>query len=98
MASRLSGDGSGTQRVTDAMMIAAARALAEQSPALKDISAPLLPPLKNIRAVAVEIAFAVAQEAERGLSGNARAEESLRAKIVESQWAPEYPGYIPEIG
>jgi malate dehydrogenase (oxaloacetate-decarboxylating) len=98
MASRLSGDGVGTQRVTDAMMIAAARALAEQSPALKDSSAPLLPPLKNIRAVAAEIAFAVALEAERNARGDAAAKESLRARIVESQWAPEYPGYIPEIG
>ncbi len=96
MASRLSGDGAGTQRVTDAMMIAAARALAEQSPALKDSSAPLLPPLKTIRAAAVEIAFAVALEAER--SGDVAAKESLRARIVESQWTPEYPGYIPEIG
>ncbi|HEY4838557.1 MAG TPA: NAD-dependent malic enzyme [Candidatus Acidoferrales bacterium] len=98
MASRLSGDGTGTRRVTDAMMIAAARALAEQSPALKDISAPLLPPLKNIRAVAVEIAFAVAMEAERSGKSDAAAKESLRARIVESQWAPEYPSYIPEIG
>jgi malate dehydrogenase (oxaloacetate-decarboxylating) len=98
MASRLSGDGAGTQRVTDSMMIAAARALAEQSPALKDISAPLLPSLKNIRAVAVDIAFAVALEAERSASDDAVAKESLRTRIVESQWAPEYPGYIPEIG
>ena len=45
-------------------MIAAARALAEHSPALKDTSAPLLPVLKDIRSVAVEIAFAVAREAE----------------------------------
>jgi len=101
MASRLFGDGAGTQRVTDAMMIAAAWALAEQSPALKDISAPLLPPLKNIRDVAVEIAFAVAMEAERvGNAGRSDASiaESLRARIVASQWLPEYPAYIPEIG
>jgi malate dehydrogenase (oxaloacetate-decarboxylating) len=98
MASRLSGDGRGTQRVTDSMMIAAARALAEQSPALNDISAPLLPSLKNIRAVAVEIAFAVALEAERSGKDDASAKESLKARIVESQWAPEYPSYIPEIG
>jgi malate dehydrogenase (oxaloacetate-decarboxylating) len=98
MASRLSGDGAGTQRVTDAMMIAAARALAEQSPALKDVSAPLLPPLKDIRKVAMEIAFAVALEAERSACGDAAAKDSLRARIVASQWVPEYPGYIPEIG
>jgi malate dehydrogenase (oxaloacetate-decarboxylating) len=98
MASRLFGDGTGTQRVTDAMMIAAARALAEQSPALRDSAAPLLPPLKNIRAVAVEIAFAVALEAERSGKSDAASAESLRARIVESQWLPEYPSYIPEIG
>jgi malate dehydrogenase (oxaloacetate-decarboxylating) len=98
MASRLSGDGTGTRRVTDAMMIAAARALAEQSPALKDVSAPLLPPLKDIRKVAVEIAFAVALEAERSAGGDAAAKDSLRERIAESQWLPEYPGYIPEIG
>jgi malate dehydrogenase (oxaloacetate-decarboxylating) len=101
MASRLFGDGAGTQRVTDLMMIAAARALAEQSPALMDSAAPLLPPLKKIRDVAVEIAFAVALEAERsGRGGRSDAviAESLRARIVEAQWLPEYPGYIPEIG
>ena len=58
-------DSVGTQRITDGMMIAAARALAEHSPALKDSSAPLLPALKDLRRVAVEIAFAVAREAER---------------------------------
>jgi malate dehydrogenase (oxaloacetate-decarboxylating) len=101
MASRLFGDGAGTQRVTDSMMIAAARALAEQSPALKDSSAPLLPPLKKIRDVAVEIAFAVALEAERSARGgrsDAVIAESLRARIVASQWLPEYPAYVAAVG
>src|SRR6202040_1732864 len=40
---------SGTRRVTDAMMQAAARALAANSPALKDPSASLLSPLKDSR-------------------------------------------------
>ncbi len=78
-------------------MIAAARALAEQSPALKYPGAQLLPPLKNIREVAVEIAFAVALEAERSGRSNASSTESLRARIVASQWLPEYPAYVPEI-
>jgi malate dehydrogenase (oxaloacetate-decarboxylating) len=98
MASRLSGDGLGTQRVTDAMMIAAARALAEQSPALKYPGAQLLPPLKNIRDVAVEIAFAVAREAESSRishQGDSSSQKSLRSRIVASQWLPAYPAYIP---
>jgi malate dehydrogenase (oxaloacetate-decarboxylating) len=43
----------------DAMMLAAARSLAENSPILEDSSASLLPPLTDIRRVAVEIAMAV---------------------------------------
>src|SRR5208283_1093707 len=50
---------SGARRVTDAMMLAAARALAGNSPALKDSSASLLPPLTGIRRVAAQIAIAV---------------------------------------
>jgi malate dehydrogenase (oxaloacetate-decarboxylating) len=85
----------GSQRITDAMMIAAARTLAEQSPALKDPSAPLLPALKDLRGLAVEIAFAVAREAAR--SGVARALDSdaaLRSQILASQWSPAYPTYV----
>ena len=57
---------SGARRVTDAMMLAAARALAENSPALKDSSASLLPPLTDIRRVAAQIAIAVGLEAQKG--------------------------------
>jgi len=45
---------SGARRVTDAMMLAAARALAVNSPALGDPSASLLPPLTDIRRVAAQ--------------------------------------------
>lgn len=96
VASRPSPDSVGTQRITDGMMIAAARALAEHSPALKDASAPLLPVLKEIRNVAVEIAFAVAREAER--SGNAPSLDSassLRSRILACQWSPAYPTFVP---
>ena len=78
VASRPSPDFVGTQRISDGMMIAAARALAEHSPALKDSSASLLPALKDIRSVAVEIAFAVAREAERsGIAPSPRFFHSL---------------------
>lgn len=56
---------SGARRVTDAMMLAAARALAANSPALRDSSASLLPPLTDIRKVAAQIAIAVGMEAQR---------------------------------
>ena len=87
-----------TQRVTDGMIIASAHALAEHSPALKDSSASLLPALKDIRNVAVEIAYAVAREAER--SGNvprldSSSSSALHSHVVACQWSPAYDTYVP---
>ena len=98
VASRPSPDLVGAQRISDGMIIAAARALAEHSPALKDSSAPLLPALKDIRGVAVEIAFAVAREAERsGIAPclDSSTSSSLRSRIVACQWSPAYATYVP---
>lgn len=82
------------RRVTDGMFLAAARALAQHSPALADPTAPLLPALTGLRRAAVEIAFAAGEQAQReGLSLKASA-ESLRSAIVSAQWAPVYPAYL----
>jgi hypothetical protein len=53
----------GARRITDWMMLAAARALAANSPALKDPAASLLPPLTDLRRVTAEIALAVGLQA-----------------------------------
>jgi len=101
IASRPFADSVGTRRITDSMMLAAARALAEHSPALKDASAPLLPALRDIRNVAVEIAFAVAREAERSSlapGSDSSSADSLRSRILVSQWFPSYPTYLPAFG
>jgi malate dehydrogenase (oxaloacetate-decarboxylating) len=98
VASRPFADSAETQRISDGMMIAAARKLAEHSPALKDASGPLLPALKDIRNVAVEIAFAVACEAERSSVApreDSSSSASLRSRILASQWFPAYPTYLP---
>jgi malate dehydrogenase (oxaloacetate-decarboxylating) len=82
---------SGAQRVTEAMMLAAARALGASSPALKDSSSSLLPPLAEIRRVAAEIAFAVGIEAQKdGVAPNL-GEDELRRRVMETQWTPAYP-------
>jgi malate dehydrogenase (oxaloacetate-decarboxylating) len=95
VASRPPGGTAGAQRITDAMMIAAARTLADHSPALKDPSAPLLPVLRNIRSLALEIAFSVAQEAARsGMASPLDSTSSLRSQILANQWTPAYPAYI----
>ena len=82
---------SGAGRVTDAMMVAAAEALARQSPALTNPTAPLLPPVKDLRRVAVDIAVAVGLEAQRAGLARPMSSDELRARVVASQWAPVYP-------
>ncbi len=82
---------SGARRVTEPMMLAAARTLGENSPALKDPSASLLPPLTDIRRVAAEIAFAVGIEAQKDGVAPKLSEEELRQRVRDTQWIPAYP-------
>jgi len=85
---------SGARRVTDAMMLAAARTLAGNSPALKDPAASLLPPLTDIRRVAAQIAVAVGIEAQKDHLAPKRAEEELRQRVRAAQWTPAYPSFV----
>jgi malate dehydrogenase (oxaloacetate-decarboxylating) len=80
----------GARRVSDGMLIAAARRLAELSPALKDPVASLLPPLGELRSVAVEVACAVAEAAVREGLAPAASPEDLRARVAARQWYPAY--------
>jgi len=84
---------SGARRVTEPMMLAAARALATNSPALKDPSASLLPPLPDIRRVAADIALAVGIEAQRDGVAPKLSEDELRRRAHETQWIPAYPNF-----
>ena len=81
---------SGARRVTDPMILAAARALAENSPALHDASASLLPALTDLRKVAVEIATAVGLEAQKAGVAPKTTEEKLREQVKATQWTPAY--------
>jgi malate dehydrogenase (oxaloacetate-decarboxylating) len=81
------------RRVTDKMMLAGAKALGAHSPALKDPAASLLPSVSRIREVAVEIAYAVALQAQAEGLAPASEPEALRREVVESQWSPEYLSY-----
>lgn len=78
------------RRVTDAMMLAAARALAEQSPALGDPSASLLPRLNDLRQVAVPIATAVGAEAQRAGLAPTWSDGAFGEHVAATQWTPEY--------
>jgi len=84
---------SNANRVTDPMMLAAARALAQNSPALKNSSASLLPPLTELRRVAAEIAVAVGIQAQKEGVAAELAEDELRRQVITTQWTPAYPSY-----
>jgi malate dehydrogenase (oxaloacetate-decarboxylating) len=77
--------------LTDAMMLAAARTLAESSPALKDSSASLLPALRDIRRVAAEIATAVGLQAQQDGVAPKVSRDELRQRVHAMQWFPTYP-------
>lgn len=77
-------------RITDDMMLAAARALGDLSPARTDPSASLLPPLGDLRATARHIARAVALEAQKSGLAPPCSEQELERRIAECQWDPAY--------
>jgi malate dehydrogenase (oxaloacetate-decarboxylating) len=80
-------------RVSDGMFLAAARAIAELSPAKRDPHANLLPPLAEIRRVSLAVALAVAKQAEaEGLAGPA-ADEDRAAAVRAKMWEPVYAPY-----
>jgi malate dehydrogenase (oxaloacetate-decarboxylating) len=78
------------RRITDPMMLAAARTLAGNSPALKDASASLLPPLTDLRRVAADIALAVGIAAQKDGVAAQMIEDELRARVMATQWTPDY--------
>ena len=84
---------SSARRITDSMMLAAARTLAGNSPALKDPSASLLPPLSDLRRVAGQIAVAVGLAAQKDAVAPQVTEDELRARVDATQWTPDYPSY-----
>jgi len=80
------------RRVTDAMFMAAAKALAELSPARKDGHGNLLPPVTALREISVAVARAVAHQAvKEGLSSVA--ERDIDAAIAGKIWQPKYLPY-----
>ena len=80
-------------RITDNMLMASSRALAECSPMAQDPSQPLLPALVDLREVSKRIAKAVAIQAMEDHVAFGYDEEALDAAIERNFWAPEYRDY-----
>ncbi|MET8082239.1 NAD-dependent malic enzyme [Streptomyces sp. NPDC005303] len=79
-------------RVTDRMMVAAARAVGDCAVrAGTDGATPLLPPLASMRDAAREIALTVAQAAVEDRVAPEATEAELREAITKAQWTPRYP-------
>lgn len=76
------------------MLVAAARALASQSPALQDPNRPLLPDVENVREISVHIARAIIETAiEEGYAQEKDIpshEEELEEWIRVQMWEPIY--------
>jgi malate dehydrogenase (oxaloacetate-decarboxylating) len=83
----------GARRVTDGMIMAAARALAGLSPSATDRSAPLLPPIGESRKVALVVSEAVARQAmAEGVATMSNA-DSLPDQIRSYMWNAVYVPY-----
>ncbi|HVV88562.1 MAG TPA: NAD-dependent malic enzyme [Kofleriaceae bacterium] len=80
----------GARRVTDAMFTAAARALGALSPAHRDPAAPLLPPVDELRTVAVAVATAVARQAIADGVAAPLDDDTLAARVRATMWEPRY--------
>jgi malate dehydrogenase (oxaloacetate-decarboxylating) len=80
----------GARRVTDAMFVAAARALSELSPARHDPTASLYPPLEQIRDVSRHVALAVGAEAQRVGLAEPSTPDELARRVDAAMWTPRY--------
>jgi malate dehydrogenase (oxaloacetate-decarboxylating) len=81
------------RRISTAMFLAAARTIADLSPAKHDPRANLLPPLAELRKVSLRVAIAVAAQARSEGLSDADAEQDLAAAVKTKMWEPLYPTY-----
>jgi malate dehydrogenase (oxaloacetate-decarboxylating) len=81
------------RRVTDGMIMAAAKALAALSPARQDKCAALLPPIADSRKVSLVVAEAVGQQAIAEAVAELPGETTLSAQLRDYVWEPVYHPY-----
>jgi malate dehydrogenase (oxaloacetate-decarboxylating) len=75
------------------MFLAAARTIADFSPARRNANANLLPPLVDLRKLSYHVAVAAAKQAQAEGHAKPISEEELRAAISAKMWDPAYPTY-----
>jgi malate dehydrogenase (oxaloacetate-decarboxylating) len=80
-------------RVSDAMIMASAKALASLSPTIAAPEAPLLPPIADCRKVSLVVAEAVAKQAMADGTAEKVDDETLRERLRDYVWEPVYQPY-----
>ncbi len=81
------------RRISDTMFMAAAKALADMSPAKKDPNANLLPPVIALRDVATAVAIAVAKQAQAEGLTEVVAGDRIGQTVRDTMWLPRYLPY-----
>jgi malate dehydrogenase (oxaloacetate-decarboxylating) len=81
------------RRVSDDMFAAAAKALAGVSPAIRGPKENLLPPVQDLRSVAVTVAAAVARQARAEGLCEPFDDRALDGLIAQKMWEPVYRPY-----
>ncbi|MFY9696027.1 MAG: NAD-dependent malic enzyme [Xanthobacteraceae bacterium] len=81
------------RRISDGMFLAAARTVAEFSPARHDPAANLLPPLVGIRKLSLHVALAVAKQAQVEGLADAISDDVLADAVRAKMWEPVYARY-----
>lgn len=84
---------SGAKRVTDGMLMAASRALAQCSPLAQNGEGALLPNIDDIQAVSKTIAMQVGKAAQLQGVAIVTSEEALAKAIEHNYWQPQYRTY-----
>jgi malate dehydrogenase (oxaloacetate-decarboxylating) len=84
---------SDAKRVTDRMMVAAAKALGDLSVDDVNTDSELLPPIDNMRDVCTQIAVMVGLQARQDGVAQVMSEEDLRKRVRQRFWIPQYLDY-----
>jgi malate dehydrogenase (oxaloacetate-decarboxylating) len=81
------------RRISDGMLMAAARALAEASPSKRDRNANLLPPVIQLREVSYRVAIAIALQAQAEGLAEETSRNELDPRVRAKMWTPMYRPY-----
>jgi malate dehydrogenase (oxaloacetate-decarboxylating) len=80
-------------KVTDAMFLAASKALSAMVTPAEEALGMLLPAMTDIREASFRVARAVVREARDSGLGRLLEDDQIDATVRKAQWRPEYPPY-----